>query len=68
MKFFNILFNVFLLTCTGYGVFQIIPTLVSSNNTTEFLGGIGGIILFVAFVVNRFFDMVETVKKGENDE
>lgn len=68
VKYFNILFNIILITSVCYGVFQVIPTLVSSNNTTEFLGGIGGILLVLAFVITRVVDMYETFKKGENDE
>jgi hypothetical protein len=68
MKYFNILFNVILVTCASYGIFQIIPTLISSNNSIEFWGGVAGILLFVTFIIARFIDMVETFKKGENNE
>jgi len=68
VKYFNILFNIILITSVCYGVFQVIPTLISSNNTTEFLGGIGVILLVLTFVITRVVDMYETFKKGENDE
>lgn len=68
VKYFNILFNIILITSVCYGVFQVIPTLISSNNTTEFLGGIGVILLVLTFVITRVVDMYETFKKGENNE
>lgn len=64
MKYFWTVLNVFVIGVVVLAVLQLVPSLVSSTNTVEFLTGIGLCLLGVAFIVARFIEIYnEKVEK-----
>jgi O-antigen/teichoic acid export membrane protein len=66
MKFLAILANVVSIVFVAIAIFQGIPTLVSSNDWTQFGIGVGLILLGVAFIWTRGVELYKDFKNENN--
>ena len=64
MKTIYVLVNIVLSAIIAYVVFQYIPTVLSSSNTSEFLIGVGLILGGLAFIWVRLNEVFNDIKKG----
>lgn len=65
MKTFYNFINVFLMMVVMYVVFQLIPTLISSDSTEKFVGGVALILLCISFLWTRFVEIFNKVNEDE---
>ncbi len=62
MKYFSVCVNVILIVVVGYMIFQLIPELVSSDDTQNFIIGLGLVLISVTVIVLRLIEICNEIK------
>ncbi len=63
MKYLSMLFNVFLICTIGYMVMQLIPDMVSSNDSVNFVIGVILVLISITVIVSRLFEIYNEIKE-----
>jgi hypothetical protein len=63
MKYLSMFYNVFLIGTIGYMVIQLIPDMVSSNDSVNFVIGVILVLISITVIVSRLFEIYNEIKE-----
>lgn len=63
MKYFSMFVNVCLIGIIVYMVMQLIPDLVSSNNSVDFAIGLILVLISITVIISRLFEIYNEIKE-----
>jgi len=63
MKYWSISFNVFIISVIGYMVLQLIPDLMSSDDSVNFVIGLILVLISVIVIVSHLIEIYNEIKE-----